>query len=298
MNWLTKCIECGFCEVYCVSNQLTLSARQRIVVYREIARLKATGTEPHRLVQLLSSYDYYGNQTCATDGLCALGCPVDIDTGQLIKALRHETISPGANRIAGWIAKNLDKVTAMARVGLNVVHVVHLILGSNLLLNIAKGMRKLSGNRIPLYTPLMPKGAKRITNVAVNHNPWPKVVYFPSCITRSMGVSKDYNNEMDLTRKTAELFAEGLVMKFSIPDNMNNLCCGMAFSSKGFKETGDEKAQELNEALLQITNQGEIPVLCDMSPCLYRMKETLDERLKLYEPIEFSLEFLTERLQF
>jgi D-lactate dehydrogenase len=72
----------------------------------------------------------------------------------------------------------------------------------------------------------------------------------------------------------------------------------MAFASKGFKETGDRKAAELNDALLQISRQGEYPVLCDMSPCLYRMKETLDPRLKLYEPIEFTLLYLIERLQF
>jgi D-lactate dehydrogenase len=34
------CIECGFCEPKCPSRRLTLTPRQRIVVQREIARLK------------------------------------------------------------------------------------------------------------------------------------------------------------------------------------------------------------------------------------------------------------------
>ena len=40
-NTVDRCIECGFCEVNCVSCGLTLSARQRIVVSREIARLRS-----------------------------------------------------------------------------------------------------------------------------------------------------------------------------------------------------------------------------------------------------------------
>ena len=35
-----KCIECGFCESKCPSRRLTLTPRQRIVVQREISRLK------------------------------------------------------------------------------------------------------------------------------------------------------------------------------------------------------------------------------------------------------------------
>ena len=36
---IDRCIECGFCEVNCLTCGLTLSSRQRIVVRREIARL-------------------------------------------------------------------------------------------------------------------------------------------------------------------------------------------------------------------------------------------------------------------
>jgi len=72
----------------------------------------------------------------------------------------------------------------------------------------------------------------------------------------------------------------------------------MAFSSKGYKEAGATKARELSEALLKASNKGDIPILCDMSPCLYTMKETLDTRLKLYEPVEFTLKFLTPYLDF
>ena len=41
---------------------------------------------------------------------------------------------------------------------------------------------------------------------------------------------------------------------------------------------------------MKASNNGEYPVLCDMSPCLYTMKENMKSALKLYEPVEFITE--------
>ncbi len=38
-----KCIECGFCEPTCPSNEITLTPRQRIIVNREISKLEKEG---------------------------------------------------------------------------------------------------------------------------------------------------------------------------------------------------------------------------------------------------------------
>ena len=64
---INKCIECGFCEVNCVSCGFTLSSRTRIAVQREIARRKAAG-EPWEALE--KAYKYPGQVTCAGDGLC------------------------------------------------------------------------------------------------------------------------------------------------------------------------------------------------------------------------------------
>ncbi len=82
----TKCIECGFCEPVCPSRQLTTTPRQRIALRREMAR-QPTGSPVW--LALNQEYEYDGVQTCAADGSCMHACPVGIDTGKLIKQLRH-----------------------------------------------------------------------------------------------------------------------------------------------------------------------------------------------------------------
>ncbi len=83
-----------------------------------------------------------------------------------------------------------------------------------------------------------------------------------------------------------------------IPEGKDDLCCGMAFSSKGFRKQAQKKENELNEALLKASRNGELPIVCDMSPCLLHMRETLDRRLRLYDQVEFIHDFLLDRLQF
>jgi D-lactate dehydrogenase len=315
---IDKCIECGFCEVQCPSKDLTLTPRQRIVVYREMSRLKASGESPGRLAALSKAYRYEGVETCATDGLCSTACPVNIDTGKMIKYIRWHQTGPFAHAVARTLARNMPAVTGALSVMLNVVGASHALLGTKLMGGAGLALRKLSGNRIPLWNEYMPRGAARLPSlsaaarlpssmpaaVRLSLNPviagvakQSKVVYFPSCINRTMGTSRDYGREAPLTHKTVALL-EKAGYQVVFPKDLSGLCCGMAFDSKGFKEEGLMKADELNRALLDASHNGEIPVYADMSPCLYRMRETLDKRLDLYEPVGFILKYLPERLEF
>jgi len=293
---IDKCIECGFCEPTCVSAELTLTPRQRIVVYREMASLRKSGHEPHILASLIKDFKYEGNETCATDGLCATSCPVKIDTGKLIKVLRTEEIGSRQNR-AVWIADRMSGVTAFARTALSIVGFFHTILGTAVMKGISGGIRTLSGNRIPLWNRYMPLGAKAIrVSKSSEAGTGRKVVYFPSCINRAMGVSKEHRTEKQLSETMLGLLNKG-GFEVIYPENLNTLCCGMAFSSKGYTEAGTKKSNELEAALVKASENGKYPVLCDMSPCLYTMKENMEPTLKLYEPVEFILDHLLPWLE-
>ncbi len=81
-----------------------------------------------------------------------------------------------------------------------------------------------------------------------------------------------------------------------LPPRLEGLCCGLPFESKGLSAAADAKARELEAALLTASRGGELPVLCDTSPCLLRMRQSLSPWLRLYEPVEFVHDFLLERL--
>jgi D-lactate dehydrogenase len=298
---IDQCIECGFCEVNCPSKNVTIAPRQRIVSYREIARLKRSGNDPYKLKHLQNDYQYYGNETCAVDGLCAVSCPVDINTGSLIKELRNTNNRKTANTIADLVAGNMSFFTASAKYALNTVHFFHKVLGDRIMTSVARVKKKIFGQNFPMWNKYMPKGADGIKIVKQKESQL-KVVYFPSCISRSMGITKDYGSDDSLTTVTIRLLKKaGYQILF--PDNLNELCCGMAFSSKGFFKQGDKKSTELYEKLLEVSNHGKYPILFDTSPCTYHFKNylaALNGKAKciliITEPIDFIYDNLLDKL--
>src|SRR5699024_10896871 len=79
-----RCVSCGYCEPVCPSQDLTLTPRQRIVTLRALETARQAGDE--QLVRELErDYDYESVQTCAVDGMCQTACPVNINTGDLVK---------------------------------------------------------------------------------------------------------------------------------------------------------------------------------------------------------------------
>lgn len=162
-----KCIECGFCEPKCPSHQLTLSPRQRIIAWRELA-----GEAPGKLAE---DYVYMGLGTCAGCSLCASACPVGIDTGALVRDLRGRRHSGAARRIGRWSGNHFGAVALLARLGLRLGHGAASIVGERTLATVSGGAWRRS----------MPRAAAKVTQ----HAPGPgePVVYFPSCASRIFG---------------------------------------------------------------------------------------------------------------
>ena len=293
-----KCIECGFCEVNCLTSGFTLSARQRIVVQREISRLKLTNDNPQRLNELEKGFKYLGEQSCAGDGLCSTSCPVGINTGEMIHDLRaaNNQAFP-AKQLGAFTSSRFSWITPFIAPSLNVVNTAHSILGTKSFGTLAQGARFVSGNAIPLWTPAMPKGIHRpVQKIFDAGNPL-KVVYFPSCINQTMGPAKNDPEQKPLHTAVMNLLRKA-GYEVIYPENLKQLCCGTIWESKGFYTEADQKSKELEMALLKASKNGRYPVLCDQSPCLHRMRNTIVQSLKLYEPVEFIVEFLYDKLKF
>ncbi len=290
-----RCIECGFCEINCVSCGLTLSARQRIIVSREISRLTETGEDPDRLKRLKDAFVYYGCETCAGDGLCSTSCPMKINTAELIHHLREKALPTGSAgyNLGKWCADKLPAVESGLRLALGGADIARSIIGGNAVNTIGRGLHKIG---MPLWTSSLP----RPYSFKKKEQPSEplKVVYFPSCINRTMGVtpSKGDEDRRPLVDVMVSLCNKaGYEVIF--PENMKELCCGMIWESKGMPDIADNKTAELERALLKASQNGKYPVFCDQSPCLHRMKEHI-KSIRLYEGAEFIHDFLAPRLDF
>ena len=337
-----KCIECGFCEVNCMSCGLTLSSRMRIAVQREIRELEATGQDPERAARLRQQYKYYGDQTCATDGLCSTSCPMKINTGELTHLIRQLDMNknPMGYKVGEFAANHMAGIKSGLRVVLDVAHLAHITLGPTLMTHICRTMNKMG---MPLWTTAMPKKKRQpkksdLTQFIINsidhstlnidhsaaqkepptnngqrsmvngqssmvndqrsmvNGQRPKVVYFPSCINQTMGLSKEAPVKHALVDEVIQLMAKaGYEVIF--PEGMEKMCCGQIWESKGMLDIADRKSAELETALWKASEEGKYPVLCAQSPCLHRMRKVM-HKMKLYEPAEFIMTYLVDRLDF
>jgi D-lactate dehydrogenase len=292
-----RCMECGFCEPKCASRALTLSPRQRITVRRELARLTASGDDPDRLDRLEDDYQYAGLDTCAADGLCATACPVSIDTGKLTKALRAEARGDLAKGIAGAVASHYGATVSAAKAFFGASSATHAAVGTGALQALSSGLHKLSGGTFPIWNENMPRPARVGGLSDVSKGRDRRVVYFPACITRLWGPARGAEDDRAVSAAMLSVLEKaGYDVLF--PQDVGSLCCGLTFESKGFVELADQKCGELEAALLDRTEGGKIPLLCDTSPCIQRMRGHFDPRLRVYEPAEFIHTFLMDRLRF
>nr|WP_315435297.1 FAD-binding and (Fe-S)-binding domain-containing protein [uncultured Pseudomonas sp.] len=288
-----KCIECGFCEPVCPSKGLTLSPRQRIVIWRDIQAKKRAGVDT---TELEKAYDYQGIDTCAATGLCAQRCPVGINTGELVKKLRgrHAT----HQKTADWIEGNFAKTLQGARFTLHVANGARMMLGAPRLAKLSATLTRLSKGQVPLWTNAMPQPEKAIRFSPSVADERPRVVYLAACVSRVMGPAAGDKEQMSLYDKTRGLL-EKAGYQVVFPDNQDNLCCGQPFASKGYAEQAEHKRQELISALLHASRGGLDPIYCDTSPCTLRLVQDIGEtRLDLYDPVRFIRTHLLDRLDF
>jgi len=186
------------------------------------------------------------------------------------------------------------------KIGLNFVHFWHVMLGTPTIEYLAKTKKKIFGKNFPLWNKWMPKAADKLLPEVNSFENEKKVVYFPSCISRSMGNPKGSKTNESLTTVTHRLLLKA-GYDIIYPKDLDNLCCGMPWLSKGYNEQGNEKTDELINRLNEVSENGKYPVLYDTSPCLQTTKNRIELKggnsLKIYEPVEFISDYLLEALE-
>lgn len=260
-----KCVECGACEPRCPSRDFTLSPRQRIVLRRARQRLLTQGRS-ELAKQLDIDYEFAGKQSCATDGLCAMDCPVAINTGELIKQLRRESQSSTSKRLAARVASSF--ATAERAVGMSLVlgRTAASILGSNVMVGITRGLTALNANFPQWHQGLQGQNESIDKSLLVGLEDC-DLVYWPTCMSRMMhGTSAAL---VSVSNRAG--------VKLHIPKNSVGLCCGQAFSSKGFLESAVVKQSELIDAMWSWSDGGRRPIVMDLGSCTAFISQGLSD---------------------
>lgn len=297
-----RCMECGFCEHACPSRNITLTPRKRIVVRRELLNLSKKGSKKEYQT-LLGQYQYQGLDTCAVDGLCATACPVDINTGDLVKRLRKESHSVRANKLALMVAGNFKLVSQIVKFALVSGGLLNEILGSHFMLKLTKTIKRIIPS-FPLWSDQLSAAKPLVLPDDKLIDGQETIVYFPACISRVIG---DPLKQDKGVMQTLIDVSTKVNIKVLLPSDVEKNCCGQIFSSKGFTAAFAHTANETIHKLWKTTNQGRFPVVLDISSCtqtLLNCRKVLSDEnkhrfdaLKIIDSIEYIADYVVPKVR-
>lgn len=285
-----KCIECGACEPRCPSRDFTLSPRQRIVLRRTRARMLADG-KVELAKQLEREYEFAGKASCATDGLCALDCPVAINTGDLIKQLRRESVTDAQETMANRIANNFGLAEKAVDFSIGAGAVAGSIFGNAAMKSLTQTISKMLPG-FPQWQPHLVEDWDKIDKSLIADWEDALFVYWPTCMSRMMGgTTQDLLTVCDRSETPVH-----------IPKDSEGKCCGQAFASKGFLQAAVAKQAELVDALWKWSGGGEKTIVLDLGSCTAFLKQGLQDldpvrkdrirKMKILDSVELAVALL------
>ncbi len=252
------CVECGFCEKVCPSKELTLTPRQRIILARE----NANGVIPQKLMKTL---EYCTEETCAADGMCETVCPVNIDTGLYIKTCRQDRTTAFSRTIANWTGNHYRFSQAILRSILTVMRLKTTVFGHQILIRLSSFFNKLTSRSTPIWNRHIPgPSPKRIKQTDAKNADY---IYFTTCINRIYSAGKTPINLADVIID----ISKHVGISIHIPETISDYCCGMPYTSKGYRDTGTNMIEKTIHLLYQSSDSGRIPILIDTSACAYQL---------------------------
>lgn len=296
-----RCVECGYCEPVCPSRDLTLTPRQRIVGRREIADAEARGE--HELAgRMRREFDYDGLQTCAVDGMCVTACPVDINTGDLVRRLRSENRSAVADLVWAGLARAWPVTVPGAAFALSLARRMPAALPVSAT-SVARAA--LGTDTVPGYSPRLPAGGRSRAGLTTAPANVPadraRIVFFPACIGAMFGT---VHGEGPSVSEAFLMLCERAGVSVHVPEGITSTCCGTPWKSKGLPSGYETMSRRTLETLWEASEHGTLPVVCDASSCtegLVTMRELAANSpryagLRFVDAVQFVAENVLDRL--
>lgn len=257
-----RCVECGYCEPTCPSKDITLTPRQRIVLRRDMASAQARGD--HDLAaELAEDYDYEGVQTCAADGMCGTACPVDINTGDLVRRLRAEQAGTLESSTWNAAAAGWGTVSRFGGLALSLAKALPAPLPAAIT---RAGRAVLGTDTVPLYHKSLPGGGTRAPKAQDPADA--KAVLFGACIGTIFGAEHGASRKQGTgSRDAVLLLLDRAGIPVVIPENAGGLCCGTPWKSKGYLDGYGTMTERVLPALWAASRNGALTIVCDAASC-------------------------------
>ncbi|WP_367113114.1 FAD-binding and (Fe-S)-binding domain-containing protein [uncultured Tessaracoccus sp.] len=279
-----RCIECGLCETACPSSELTLSARQRIVLQREIA---ARRDDKELLAAVSENFQYAAIDTCSTASMCQLACPLGVDTGELVRRQRSARTTEKDERNWDRAARNWSRTTQLGAAAMSTAKRIKPLARSLLRF----GRERLGGDQVWMYTEDLPGGSslrRRPRKERTARDP--VAAYFPGCQQTFLGASGQ-----GVYGAFNELCTEAGVAVSLL--NASELCCGLPWSTRGMT-LGQQTMQSKVRRVLA-PRAGET-VVVDSSSCTHALRETLapygEPMPRIVDVVDFVADEILPRL--
>jgi D-lactate dehydrogenase len=243
------------------------------------------------LAELERDYDYDAVQTCAVDGMCQTACPVQINTGDLVRRLRAAEAGPVATRVWKAAAGRWGTATKGAGTALSAADALPAVVPTAA----SRAARAVLGDEfVPLYDAALPRGGSRRPHLRAGGA---EAVFFASCLgtmfdsapSSGTGATDAF---MTLARRAG--------VSLRTPDGLEDLCCGTPWKSKGHRDGYEVMKAKVLDSLALATDGGRLPVLVTESSCtqglVTMLRNEADCSLTVVDAVEFTAGRMVDRL--
>jgi D-lactate dehydrogenase len=117
--------------------------------------------------------------------------------------------------------------------------------------------------QVPLYDALLPAGGQRRSDAATPRTEEADCVFFAACIGSMFGPEQGSQGSAAAFLALAQ--RAGLAVR--TPEDIDSLCCGTPWKSKGYRGGYDVMSAKVLPALLAASDGGRLPIVCDAASC-------------------------------
>jgi D-lactate dehydrogenase len=165
-------------------------------------------------------------------------------------------------------------VEKTVRVGLRLGAAAERVLGGRALAAISRIPGLVIRRRTPVWLGPMPGPASG--RMPPTDRAGAAAVYFPSCLSRTMGRLPGEPDGLSLPHTFAEVAARAGSPVW-IPGDVEGHCCGVPFSSKGYVRAHRTAVNRTIERFWTWSDGGRLPIVVDTSPCSHGLRSCRDE---------------------